>query len=398
MTDYKVTSGQDNLLAAIAEITAGTGPIAIDVERASGYRYSQRAYLIQIFRQGSGFFLIDPTTINDFTPLATALADIEWIFHAASQDLPSLREIGLNPKLIFDTELAARLLGYEKVGLQTILEAKLEIQLTKAHSAADWSTRPLPQDWLKYAADDVLYLIPLAAKLKAELAQQNKTEIANQEFEATLKREPKAPMPQPWRRLSGLHSLRSARQLAIARELWLTRESFAAQSDIAPGRLVPDRALIAAASTDIKSKDQLLKLKEFNGRAAHTEIDRWWKAIETGRNTQDLPERKGPANGPGHPPVKAWPERYPLAAQRLKLSRQKLEIIAEEHNIPVENLLTPQILRTMCWSHAEEIQIDELSRTLSSLGARPWQIELCLDAIGTAFAEASEEHPHSEQE
>src|SRR5690606_18481791 len=113
------------------------------------------AYLVQVNRRGAGTFLFDPTELDSFRPLAEAIAGEEWILHSAGQDLACLEALGLVPERLFDTELASRLLGFERVGLGAIVERLLGIHLRKAHSAADWSTRPLPGPWLEYAALDV---------------------------------------------------------------------------------------------------------------------------------------------------------------------------------------------------------------------------------------------------
>ena len=216
MVEYIVIEDAARFRAACEALAAGTGPVAVDVERASGFRYSQRAYLIQVFRRDAGVFLFDPTTIEDFSPLQEAIGETEWVFHAASQDLPSLRERGLEPPVIFDTELGSRLLGHERVGLGAVVEQTLGITLAKAHSAADWSTRPLPASWLEYAGLDVEHLVDVRDVLVAELDEQGKTEFARQEFQAVLDREPKPPRDDPWRRLSGLHTVRGRRSLAVA--------------------------------------------------------------------------------------------------------------------------------------------------------------------------------------
>jgi ribonuclease D len=242
-----VIDSRDGYLAAVDRISAGNGPIAIDAERASGFRYSQRAYLIQIFRRGAGSFLFDPPAVGDFTALQEAIGSIEWVLHAASQDLACLREVGLSPSTIFDTELGARLAGLPRVGLGTVVEELLGIHLAKEHSAADWSTRPLPQSWLVYAALDVELLVDLRDAVATLLDDSGKMEFARQEFEATLAKEPKPANPDAWRRLSGLHSLRQPRNLAIARELWHARDDYAREIDTAPGRLLPDASITAAA-------------------------------------------------------------------------------------------------------------------------------------------------------
>ncbi|HYP73988.1 MAG TPA: HRDC domain-containing protein, partial [Microbacterium sp.] len=273
MADYDVIADADGLTAAAAALAAGTGPVAVDVERASGFRYSQRAYLVQVFRRGAGVFLFDPPAIGDMAALQGAIGGEEWILHAASQDLPSLREIHLDPPAIFDTELAARLLGHERVGLGAVVEDALGITLAKAHSAADWSTRPLPQPWLEYAALDVLHLVDVYDALVTELADQGKTEIARQEFETVRLRPDRPAREERWRRLSGLHTVRGRRSLAVARALWQAREDYAREQDTAPGRLVPDRSLVAAVIADPASKQDLARVKEFTGRASRTQLD-----------------------------------------------------------------------------------------------------------------------------
>lgn len=165
------------LAEACAKIAGGSGAIAVDTERASGYRYWPKAYLVQLRREGAGSFLIDPIPLEgQLEPLAEVLNNAEWVLHAASQDLPCLAELDLHPKSLFDTELAGRLAGYERVALGTLVELLLGYQLEKGHSAADWSKRPLPVDWLNYAALDVELLIELREKLEADLAAQGKLE------------------------------------------------------------------------------------------------------------------------------------------------------------------------------------------------------------------------------
>ena len=386
MAEYSVISDRTEFEDAARALAEGTGPVAVDVERASGFRYSQRAYLVQVFRRGAGVFLFDPPAIGDFAALQAAIGDVEWVFHAASQDLPSLRELGLEPPRIFDTELASRLLGSDGFGLAAVVEHALGIKLAKAHSAADWSTRPLPAPWLEYAALDVLHLVDVEDVLRAELAEAGKTEIAEQEFAATLTRAPKPPREEPWRRLSGLHKVRGARQLAVARSLWTARELYAQEIDVSPGRLVPDRALLAAILAKPQSKGELSGLKEFNGRASRTQLDRWWSAIEQGRATDELPRERVPSDA--LPPPRAWSDRNPEADLRLKAARPVVEAAAEELHMPTENLLTPDYLRRLAWHPPVELTVEAVSAALAALGARPWQIAHTAQKITDAFVEA----------
>jgi ribonuclease D len=383
VAEYPVIADDEGLAAAVFALAEGEGPFAVDVERASGFRYSQRAYLIQIYRRGSGVFLLDPPELSDFALLQEILGTDEWVLHAASQDLPSLRELGLEPPRIFDTELASRLLGHERVGLGAVVEETLGITLAKAHSAADWSTRPLPQGWLEYAALDVLHLIDVRDILVAELAEQGKTEIAAQEFRAVLERPAKPPRSDPWRRLSGLHTLRGRRTLAIARELWLAREELAIAQDVAPGRLVPDRSLVAAIAADPDSKRALSAVKEFNGRASRSELDRWWAAFERGRAETVLPPERIPSDT--LPPPRAWADRNPAADSRLKAARPVVEQRAEELRMPTENLLTPELLRRVAWDPPLPTDVASVADALRAAGARDWQVQETAQLIAEAF-------------
>jgi ribonuclease D len=382
-----VISDAEEFRAACATLAAGSGPVAVDVERASGFRYSQRAYLVQVYRREAGVFLFDPPALEDFAPLQQAIGDAEWVFHAASQDLPSLRELNLEPPTIFDTELAARLLGHDRVGLAAVVEQTLGITLKKEHSAADWSTRPLPDAWLDYAALDVLHLIDVRDALAAELEEQGKTAFAEEEFEATLSRTPKPPREDPWRRLSGLHQVRGARNLAVARALWQAREAYAQERDVSPGRLVPDRSLVAAVMANPQSKQALAGVKEFQGRASRTQLDRWWQAIVEGRASEELPRERVPSDT--LPPPRAWADRNPEADARLKAARVAVEATAEELHMPTENLLTPDFLRRVAWE-PPGTDPQAIGEALLALGARSWQVEQTAQKIADAFVEAAQ--------
>lgn len=386
--EMQVIDSRDLYLSAVRDIAAGTGPLAIDAERASGFRYSQRAYLIQVFRRESGTFLFDPPAIGSFGELNEAVRDEEWVLHAASQDLACLREVGLWPTRIFDTELGARLAGLPRVGLGTVVEELLGVHLAKEHSAADWSTRPLPQSWLVYAALDVELLVDLRDAMAALLDGQRKSGVAAQEFDAVLEREAKPAPVDAWRRLSGLHSVRGARNLAVARSLWTARDDYARAIDTAPGRLVPDASLVAAARVIPESKHALSALREFNGRASRSEIDRWWNAIEAGLASDDLPALRGP--GDSVPPPRVWGERNPIADQRLKATRIAIAEVSTLLDIPVENLLTPDSLRRIAWSPPDPLEIDSIRSTLEELGARPWQIDATAQVILNAFVDAGQ--------
>lgn len=385
-----VVDTPEGLESAIAALSAGEGPVGVDAERASGFRYGQRAYLVQFFRHGAGTWLIDPTAFDDVTGLARALADCTWILHAASQDLPCLREIGLVPERIFDTELAARLLGRERVGLAPLVHSELGLHLAKGHGAADWSRRPLPEEWLRYAALDVELLVDLYDLLAAELQTTGKAPWAEQEFAAVLAQPPAAPRRDPWRRTSGMHRVRGRRHLAVVRALWESRDDLARRMDVSPGRVLPDSAIVAAAGSHVRDRDALAALPEFRKGHAARHLDRWWRAIEAAHALSEdaLPAPALPSEGP--PPARVWHERDPVAAERLARARRALTGIAEQVGMPVENLLPPDALRRWAWQPPEPITSGSVSACLLEAGARTWQAELVSEALASAAHEDPE--------
>lgn len=362
------------------QLAQGSGPIAIDAERASGFTYSQRAYLIQLRRLGAGTALIDPTEVPDLSPIAEVIHSSEWILHAATQDLECLREVGLHPTSLFDTELAGRLLGRERVGLAGLIESELGEYLEKGHGAANWSMRPLTPEMLKYAALDVELLLELRDSLVNSLKEANKWEIATQEFEALIRWQPRVATGEAWRRTSGIHGIRSPRGRAIARELWISRDDIARRRDIAPGRLIPDRAIVAAAKANPSSITELLGIRDFNGRGAKRFEKIWWAAIE---RALSLPESELPGSPPRNdtlPPPKAWLDKNPEAYARLEFVRKELKGISDAKSIPVENLILPELVRRICWDSPATDEAT-LRLRLEQSGVRPWQVDLALPIL-----------------
>jgi ribonuclease D len=376
-----VVADERELLEAAAAIAAGEGPVALDAERASGIRYGQRAYLVQVRREGSGTWLIDPIACPDLTPVDEAIGRAEWVLHAATQDLACLAEVGLRPRQLFDTELAARLLGLPRVGLAAVVEHYLGLTLAKEHSAADWSSRPLPESWLRYAALDVEVLSELRNLMGVDLAAQGKSEWARQEFEALLDWTP-AERPDPWRRLSRITSLKSRRSVAIARELWYARDDIGRERDIAPGRIVPDAALLEIVLAAPTSADGLPP--GHRGIARHAR--QWLDAIARAQALpeDELPPRTVRATGP--PPQRAWADRDPVAAQRLLDTRAAMSEFGAEHDLPLENLISPERLRRVVWRPPADRDEAAFVAALAAEGVRPWQTEIVAPMLVAAFA------------
>ncbi|MFC5993277.1 HRDC domain-containing protein [Pseudonocardia hispaniensis] len=378
-----VVTADGELRRAAEQLAAGRGPVAVDAERASGFRYSQRAYLVQLRRDGAGTTLVDPIPFgSDLSLLASPLREPEWVLHAASQDLPCLAEAGLVPTRLFDTELAGRLTGLPRVGLGPLVEQLLGLRLEKGHGAADWSRRPLPEDWLVYAALDVEVLLELRDALIGLLTEQGKLEWAEQEFEAIRTAPPPPPRSEPWRRTSGIHKIRKPRLLAGVRSLWQARDRLAAERDVAPGRVLPDTAIVEAALAAPGSPQALAALPVFRGRSQRRLTDYWFTALADAAALphDQLPRPTAPSDGP--PPVARWSDRDPDAAARLAAARAALATLSQERSVPVENLVQPDLLRRVCWSPPAD---GDVAAALNAGGARPWQIDLAAPLLEQAL-------------
>jgi ribonuclease D len=377
-----VCASQEALTSVAAAFRTGSGPVALDAERASGHRYGQRAFLVQAKRAGSGIALIDPEALPDLTPFAAAIEGAEWVLHAATQDLACLADVGLRPQQLFDTELAARLLHLPRVGLASLTESLLGWHLAKGHGAADWSIRPLPDDYLRYAALDVELLLELRDVLAARLREAGKWEWAEQEFAALVRWRPHV-HPDPWRRTSGSHRLRNRRSLAILRAMWLARDSLARDLDLAPGKVLPDTALVAAAEAAPANRRALLDLPGFKRQQRRLGV--WWQAVVAAAELPDagLPALRPPAQGP--PPPRSWSGKHPQAAKRFAAARAEVLAVAEAQDLPAEVLISPDVVRRVSWSPPEPATADSVAAAMADRGARPWQVDLLAARIAGAL-------------
>ncbi|BBX17231.1 ribonuclease D [Mycolicibacterium duvalii] len=386
-----VSASRSEIARAADLLASGRGPFAVDAERASGFRYSNRAYLIQIRRENAGTVLIDPVShggdsVEVLAPVAAVLETDEWVLHAADQDLPCLAEVGIRPTSLYDTELAGRLANFDRVNLAAMVQRLLGLALTKGHGAADWSKRPLPDDWLNYAALDVEVLTELRDAIASMLEEQGKTDWARQEFEFLRTFEAAPTRRDRWRRTSGIHKVRDPRALAAVRELWSTRDQIARRRDIAPGRILPDSAIINAATVDPDSVEKLTALPVFGGQRQRRSAQVWLDALARARSAEP-PSAQEPSTGP--PPASRWARRKPEAAARLEAAKAGLTELAQQVSVPVENLLSPDVVRRLCWDWTAvadaEAAVDEFLRACS---ARPWQRELTVPVLAQALTSA----------
>ncbi|MGI4896722.1 MAG: HRDC domain-containing protein, partial [Janthinobacterium lividum] len=385
-----VVVDEAGLAEVVAAFAGGTGPVAVDAERASGYRYGQRAFLVQLRRAGAGTALIDPDALPDLSSLGAALTGVEWVLHAANQDLPCLAELGMRPTTLFDTELGSRLAGLPRVGLGAVVEELLGVRLAKEHSAVDWSTRPLPLPWLTYAALDVEVLVQVRDLLARRLGAQGKLEWARQEFAAVAAAVPPPPPAEPWRRVSGLSTVRTRRQLAVVRALWEARDAEARRRDTSPGRLLPDSAIVAAARATPRSAQALASTSGFSGRAARSRLELWAQAVADGLAVPDADLPVQTVRGDGPPPPRAWAAKHPEAADRLSAVRDVVAGIAAEHELPVENLLQPDALRRLAWAPPVPLDVTGVRTALQERGARTWQTDLVVEPLLAALVQAQD--------
>ncbi|MYM20737.1 ribonuclease D [Brevibacterium sp. 5221] len=370
----------EGMAAAAAALAAGTGAVGVDAERASGIRYGGRAFLIQLKRAGAGIVLLDPEALGDLSPIDAALRGTEWILHAATQDLPCLAEVGMRPDRLFDTELAARLLGTAHFGLASLVGEFLGVRLAKEHSNVDWSARPLPADWLAYAALDVELLDELRAALAQRLADEGKSEFARQEFEHLRGFRP-AEHAEPWRRTHGLGALKSRRALGRVRAMWAVRDDLAEERDVAPSRIVADRMLIAYAQANLRSAADLQRMRGHR-RPTPADARLLFHALAAADKLPDeqMPPRRAPDDRqPGG--------RVDREVVKDRLGRMKAAVaqVAAELGMAHDVLLTPRYVKALA-AQPEVGDAEAVAAFLTAQGARPWQVEHTAAALAAAGA------------
>lgn len=375
----------------------GVGPVAIDTERANSFRCDDRAFLIQLHRRGVGTLLLAPEhhRAELHSALAPVLNPLEWVVHAALSDLPSLLALGLYPSSLIDTEKAAKIAGYTYTNLGQLTSDILDLELAKGHGRENWSITPLPKDWIIYAALDVEKLIELSEALVEILDQQGKLSWATEEFEfirhgVTPNRDPRTghvqPTPLPithWRETKGIGALRTKKQLAIARELWLARNTISQHQDIAPSRILKNKELIAIAqlcATTPAATAQALHLKSLNKKAVYwSSIAR--KAIQ--KDAATWPDVPTP-HKPPFPPSKYWQDHYPHVLNFYQKSRTLLEAKSREIHTPLDCIISMSVLKEVAWVCAEQYNTchaEIVAGILAKHHARNWQIEFIINTL-----------------
>jgi ribonuclease D len=263
----------------------------------------------------------------------------------------------------------------------------LGFELAKQYSAVDWSIRPLPSDWLRYAALDVELLLELRDAISSALENAGKLDWALAEFQHVLDTPPPAPRRDPWRKTSGTSKLRDGRQLAVVRNLWYARDRMAKSRDVAPKRILSDEAIIAAANMQPRNVGQLVTIREFSPPFQRRRAAYWQGAIDSALAlpSDRVPSLRGPGTD-GPPKAGSWPNRNPEAAERLAVARAAVQKVAARLDVPVENLLQPDNLLRLCWEPPAIITPSTVADALHATGARDWQIEQVAVPLATALS------------
>jgi ribonuclease D len=249
----------------LLEDLRGVAEIALDTEGASFHRFLDRIYLLQISTRTADI-IIDPLAAGPLPGITAILADpaVEVVFHDADYDLRLLRQdYGVRALNIFDTRVAAQLLGIRSFGLAALLEKYFDVRLEKKYQRADWSLRPLTQAMLEYAVLDTHYLLPLRDRLREELEKLGRWEWAREEFARVEADHAAAESDDPtaaFFRVKGARDL-TRRELAILRELVPWRDSVARRLDRATFRVAGNDILLEIARTRPHTIDELSRIR-----------------------------------------------------------------------------------------------------------------------------------------
>lgn len=320
---FTLVEDQERFEALIAR-AAQAGRVALDTEAASFHRYHDRVYLLQVTAAGETS-VIDPLTLSSLEPLGALLIDpaVEKVFHDADYDLRLIHhQYGFSARNLFDTRIAAQLLGEPSIGLGALLERYFGISPDKRFQRADWSARPLTPAMLDYAAGDTSHLNELRDILRGQLVEKGRLAWADEEFalavEPRWERSDEGPR-ESFIRLKGARDL-DRRGLALLRELYEWRETTASALDRASFRVMGNEVLLHLAAHPVTTIDDLAKVRGVGRDVAERRGREVLAAIERGLAVPDdaLPRFE---RGPRRPPVDpAWEARV----TRLKAARNQV--------------------------------------------------------------------------
>lgn len=335
---------QPQKLLAIAKELAAADILAVDTESNSLYVYQEQVCLIQ-FSTREKDILIDTLALADLSPLAPIFASekILKVFHAAEYDLICLfRDYGFQFNFLFDTMIAARTLGYQKIGLGALLENHFDVQMNKKYQRANWGKRPLKPEMLEYARLDSHYLIPLQKLLRKKLEASGRWELALEDFRRLTQgiQDTTSSSEEDFWKLRGARDL-SAEQAAILKALYQFREAQAEAQNRPPFKILSNQALVEIAQTCPHHKEELLFLPGLNERVADRYSKKILQAVQVGR-----------AAPPERPPYHKRPENAIL--DRIDALREWRKVMGEALGVPSDVILPRDVLTRIAWAGPQD--------------------------------------------
>ncbi|HSG08673.1 MAG TPA: HRDC domain-containing protein [Longimicrobiales bacterium] len=357
--------------AGLRDDLRGSRRFALDCEAAGFHRYSDRLCLLQVTTD-SATYIVDPLAFDVAALFRGPLEDpdVEIVMHGADYDLRLLdRDLGIRMRGLFDTQVAASMLGESALGLQALLEGRLGVTLSKKFQRADWAERPLSDAMLEYAADDTRHLMKLADMLAADLAAAGRTAWAFDEcraLEANALARPVEEAPEdPVARVKGARDL-TPREVHALREALDWRDGLARARDRAPFRIVGDPPLLEAVLRRPLDSRELADIQGFPGGLARAEGDELLRRFDQVAQLPDDQLRPYPRNsrrGPGRPP----PEVEELAEKLKSARNKKAEALGMDRGTLLPNALVVAVAVEAPADLAALARID---------GIRGWQVEV----------------------
>lgn len=385
--------------AAVDQLASGSGPLAIDTERAGSFLSNDRACLIQVRREGAGTVLLDPLAAPDAVRNAAEFFNsVGWILHSSHDDLPCLLDLGFYPALLDDTLLAGAILGLEKIGLNPMMEDILGMSMEKGKGQEDWSRRPLPQDMLNYAALDVEKLQELRDICLARIIEEGREQWYRQECDFVLAQaKPVAPMD--FASVKGVSKLRKASELSLAFNLHQGRLVIAQACDIPITSILPHSALIdiAQSRNPMKALQEQLRKNRWRGASFDSSLlfDAVARVLSTPPSASETRElqallKQRSARQPQLPSPSHWQDNSPDSYRRYEQWRDILSGVAEDLGLRIDTIITVRLIKALAWhlygseqtviaDHAERIL--EADRFLAGWNVRPWQLEIILNVL-----------------
>lgn len=410
----------DAVSGAADALAAGTGPVAVDTERASGFRFDDRAWLVQLRRAGAGTHLVDPAAVPSAGRLlAPVMNTAPWVLHAAHTDLPALTSLGWYTPVLHDTQIAGRLLGFGQIGLAGMLEELLGVTVAKDKGRENWSSRPLPRDLLTYAALDVELLTELLDTALSRLRRRDSTEGTDrmgwyrQECDHVRADWSHPVTVTDWTRLRGIGAVRDPRGLELARRLTDIRTAVARTRDTPPEKVLSSATIVGLARSPWNAERVLCTGTAPAGRGARGRSRRPGQQLSRDlrdllldgvrgaltADPADLPVR--PAAPRGRPDHRTWPRDHPVAARLLTGFRTTVDDLADGLGLDPSELLVSRSVRTLAWEASVTLAAggpdrddtdpvgwaeDLLGGLLTDEGARPWQTDLLVPALVPTLA------------